>query len=69
MQAILASADYVPPSAEEDEESAVYSGPTTITFKFLEAPINRGKVELTVPVYRCQGSGVVKVEVAIWGSS
>jgi hypothetical protein len=65
LQAILASADYVPPSSNEEEESAVYSGPTTITFEFLEEPLNRGTVELTIPVYRCRGSGVVKVEVGV----
>lgn len=65
LQAILASADYVPPSAMEEEEATVYAGPTTITYEFLEEPVNRGKVELTVPVYRCQGSGVVKVEVKV----
>lgn len=64
LQAILATADYVPPTVEE-EENAVYSGPTTITFEFLEEPLNRGKLELTIPVYRCQGSGEVKVEVAV----
>lgn len=65
LQAILASADYVPPSLGEQVETAVYAGPTTITFEFLQQPVSRGKVELTVPVYRCQGSGVVKVEVAV----
>ncbi len=65
LQAILATADYVPPSAEEEEESGDYAGPTTMTFEFLEEPRSRGKVMLTVPVYRCQGSGVVKVEVAV----
>lgn len=64
LQAILASADYVPP-VEEEDEGAEYSGPTTITFEFLDAPRNRGKVDLTIPVYRCQGSGVVKVEVEV----
>ncbi|MEA3463205.1 MAG: hypothetical protein U9R49_15075, partial [Bacteroidota bacterium] len=33
--------------------------------EFLEEPRNRGKVALTVPVYRCQGSGIVKVKVAV----
>jgi len=65
LQSILASADYVPPSLEEEEERTVYSGPTTITYEFLDKPVNRGKVELTIPVYRCQGSGVVKVEVGV----
>jgi len=64
LQAILATADYLPPSAEE-EEGADYSGPTTITFEFLDEPVNRGKVELTIPVYRCQGSGIVKVAVSV----
>jgi hypothetical protein len=65
LQAILATADYVPPSPDMEEETGDYTGPTTITFEFLEEPLNRGKVMLTVPVYRCQGSGVVKVEVAV----
>lgn len=65
LQSILASADYVPPSLEEEEETTVYAGPTTITFEFLREPLSRGKVELIVPVYRCQGSGVVKVEIAV----
>jgi hypothetical protein len=66
LQAILASADYVPPKAgEEEDEQGEYSGPTTITFEFLEEPVSRGKVKLTVPVYRCQGSGLVKVQVSV----
>jgi Gram-negative bacterial TonB protein C-terminal len=65
LQAILASADYVPPSAEDNKEQAEYSGPTTITFEFLNEPRNRGKVKLSIPVYRCQGSGLVKVEVTV----
>ena len=65
LQRILASADYVPPSGGDEEENTVYAGPTTITYEFLEEPRSRGKVKLTVPVYRCQGSGVVKVEVSV----
>lgn len=65
LQAILATADYVPPSSDVEEENNDYTGPTTITFEFLQNPVNRGKVLLTVPVYRCQGSGIVKVEVAV----
>ncbi len=65
LQAILATADYVPPSSDAEEESNDYAGPTTITFEFLQNPVNRGKVMLTIPVYRCQGSGIVKVEVAV----
>jgi hypothetical protein len=66
LQAILASADYVPPVAgEEDDERGEYSGPTTITFEFVEEPVSRGKVKLTIPVYRCQGSGMVRVQVSV----
>jgi len=66
LQAILATADYVPPAAENpDQKNSEYSGPTTITYEFLEEPRSRGKVLLTIPVYRCQGSGVVRVEVVV----
>jgi len=66
LQAILASADYVPPVAgNEEDERGEYSGPTTITFEFLEEPISRGKVRLSIPVYRCQGSGRVRVQVSV----
>jgi hypothetical protein len=66
LQAILASADYVPPEAlSEEENQGEYSGPTTITFEFLEEPVSRGKVKLSIPVYRCQGSGLVKVQVVV----
>ena len=66
LQAILASADYVPPVAgEEEDERGEYSGPTTITFEFVENPVSRGKVKLTIPVYRCQGSGMVRVQVSV----
>lgn len=66
LQAILAAADYVPPVAEnEEDETGEYAGPTTITYEFLDEPRSRGKVHLTIPVYRCQGSGVVRVEVTV----
>ena len=66
LQAILASADYEPPADETDEDDqAEYTGPTTITYEFLEEPVQRRKVSLTIPVYRCQGSGVVRVEIQV----
>jgi hypothetical protein len=66
LQAILASADYIPPSDEqENKEEGAYSGPANITFEFLEEPLHRKKVDLTIPVYRCQGSGVVRVAVIV----
>jgi hypothetical protein len=66
LQAILASADYVPPAEDQGKESeGEYTGPTTITYEFLEEPEQRGKVHLTIPVYRCQGSGLVRVEIQV----
>jgi hypothetical protein len=66
LQAILASADFVPPAdSTREEEDGNYTGPTTITFEFQDPPLQRGKISLTVPVYRCQGSGLVRVEVTV----
>jgi hypothetical protein len=66
LQAILATADYVPPAEETQEDDlGDYSGPTTITYEFLQEPRSRRKVLLTVPVYRCQGAGMVQVKVIV----
>ncbi|MDX2432007.1 MAG: hypothetical protein QNK35_13810 [Bacteroides sp.] len=66
LQAILAAADYEPPAEESpDEEQGEFTGPTTITYEFLNAPVQRKKVNLTIPVYRCQGSGLVRVEIRV----
>jgi len=65
LQAILASAEYVPPVEENMEADDEFTGPTTITYEFLDEPVRRGKVMLTIPVYRCQGSGVVQVRILV----
>ena len=66
LQAILASADYEPPAEEASTDDAGdYMGPTTITYEFIEEPTQRGKVLLTIPVYRCQGSGMVRVAIEV----
>ena len=66
LQAILASADYEPPPEESlEEDQGEFTGPTTITYEFLVEPVQRKKVELTIPVYRCEGSGMVKVEISV----
>lgn len=66
LQAILASADYVPPQPDSDQHSkGEYTGPTTITYEFMDEPVQRKEVHLTIPVYRCQGSGVVSVLVEV----
>lgn len=66
LQAILASADYVPPAEESThEEQGAFTGPTTITYEFLVEPVQRKKLDLTIPVYRCQGSGLVRVAITV----
>jgi len=65
LQSILAAADYVPPREEAEEDTGEYTGPTTITYEFLEPPRQRGKFFLAVPVYRCEGSGLVRVEIRV----
>ena len=66
LEAILASADYVPPSNEnEEDEQSEFTGPTTITYEFMNEPLARRKVDLTIPVYRCQGSGRVTIEITV----
>lgn len=66
LQAILASADYEPPTEEStQEEQGEYTGPTTITFEFFDPPFQRKKLYLSIPVYRCEGSGVVRVAILV----
>ena len=66
LQAILAAADYVPPAEDADhEEQGEFFGPTTITFEFLDEPVQRRKLNLTIPAYRCQGSGLVRVAITV----
>lgn len=50
---------------EEDKEKPEFTGPTTISYKFLSAPFNRVSVYLPVPVYKCQGYGEVEVLVNV----
>lgn len=55
-----------PESAQEPEkEQKEFKGPTTITYEFSEAPLNRGKISLEIPVYRCEGGALVKVAVTV----
>jgi len=50
---------------EPDEREEHFTGPTTITYEFLDQPKQRMKRTLTIPVYRCEGSGRVIVEVVV----
>lgn len=48
-----------------ETEETPFTGPTRITYEFNEAPQNRQKRELTIPVYRCQGAALVTVDIEV----
>ncbi len=50
---------------EAEAEEEPFTGPTTITYKFLEQPEQRQKIDFTIPIYRCEGSGVVVVDIEV----
>jgi hypothetical protein len=64
---ILEAGGYIEPVEESAEESGeeTYTGPTTITYEFLDAPLDRQKSYLTIPVYKCEGSGLVSVDAEV----
>jgi len=51
--------------AEGDKEEDPFTGPTTITYEFIDPPKERQKRSLTIPVYRCEGSALVKVDLEV----
>jgi hypothetical protein len=53
------------PKAGTDKEKEPFTGPTTITYEFLDPPKNRQQRMLTIPVYRCEGSAEVEVLVTV----
>ncbi len=70
LQNILDQEDIVPvePTPEIKEEEKEYSGPTNITYEFIEAPLQRKSYKLPVPVYKCHGFGVVEVNIEVSNS-
>ncbi len=59
--------DYVPPVFNEEKEIEMddYSGPSNISYEFLTPPFNRYKSYLPVPIYKCQGDGIVIVIIEV----
>ena len=53
------------PEKKEEEKEESFTGPTRITYEFLEAPADRQSWHLSVPVYRCEGSALVTVEIEV----
>jgi len=57
--------DLPQPEKIDVEEEEPFTGPTTITFEFLEPPLNRIKRYFTIPVYRCEGSALIVVDIVV----
>ena len=50
---------------EDLKNISVFQGPTRISYEFMEAPYERFGTYIPVPVYKCQGEGVVEVEIIV----
>jgi hypothetical protein len=63
----LQQPDYIAPVFDEKKEIEMdnYKGPSNVSYEFLDAPFNRFKVYLPVPVYKCQGEGIVIVNIVV----
>lgn len=65
---VLNSEDLVPVKPEpeiSDDEEKEFTGPTNINYEFMVAPYDRKSRYLPVPVYKCQGFGVVEVAITV----
>lgn len=65
---IISSYVYDEPPPQEnvqEEEEKPFTGPTNITFEFVDPPLDRMKRHFTIPVYRCEGSGLVVVNIEV----
>jgi hypothetical protein len=67
IQKKLNQQDFVPEEIQPVKEPDIddYKGLTNINYEFLEAPVNRYKVYLPVPVYKCLGEGTVQVDITV----
>jgi hypothetical protein len=59
--------DIVPINEEEESEKKEdnFTGPTNISYQFLEDPKDRRSLHMPIPVYKCRGFGVVEVRVSV----
>ncbi len=64
---IMDQHEVVPVNTPEKEEKKgnEYHGPTNITYRFTEPPLDRKTIDLPVPVYKCMGNGIVEVRVTV----
>jgi len=65
LKEIISSSVYEEDALPEKEDEEKYTGPTTITYEFLDPPKARKSRELSIPVYRCEGSALVVVDLIV----
>ncbi len=68
LKEIISSSVYEDEPAEQqkkEQTDETFTGPTTITYEFLEEPKLRKKRQFFIPVYTCEGAGQVVVEVTV----
>jgi hypothetical protein len=67
IQKKLNQQDFVPEEIQTVKEPDIddYKGLTNISYEFLEPPVNRYKIYLPVPVYKCRGEGTVQVDITV----
>jgi hypothetical protein len=66
MNELLAAGVKAPEKPIEDlKHTPSYQGPTRISYEFHEAPYDRYVTHLPVPIYKCQGEGIIEVEIVV----
>lgn len=66
---VISSYVYEEPAIEEtiseNEEENEFVGPTTIEYEFLDEPKDRKNRYFSVPVYKCEGSALVVIDLVV----
>ncbi len=64
---IIDKGEMVPVKEEpvKEEDKPEFSGPTNISYRFLDEPLTRSTVHLPIPVYKCKGHGKVEVRIIV----
>ncbi len=64
LEEVLAEEEKLP-DQQKEEDKKQYHGPTLISYKFLDEPYNRFNIHMPAPVYKCQGDGIVEVDILV----
>jgi hypothetical protein len=67
LKAKILNEDQIPEERVQSKENETvnFKGLTNITYEFLEPPVNRYKIYLPVPVYKCRGEGTVLTDIIV----